>query len=740
MSKTLLEKKLLAVPFNDDHHVDRKIKTLLTEKEFFEECFLRPDFDEDIKELLLKSTQEISAFEIDLSVQESINVLEKHKIEKEELFNWIDENQNEIYCVKGDAGTGKSTFLHYLKYIYYNTDIKWEIIDIKKAVKELTVLGRTITINNFNNLYNKTISTIILYIRDVLFYFDESMGLDTFRSIDALQKLVENYDATLEPFFVRQEVNCFFDNLRSIIKSLSRNRKKCEKCAEYISNYFNELLKEDCIIANSVAIELLICIITSIDTNKRFIIAFDNFERFVGTDEIYCRQLTEFVTELRNIQNSITANLPNLSNRFQIIIFMRNTSTRMFTPQQVAELVPHRVDLSDWFQSSKIVQKKIDWYNKMNISIEGAETIIDILDDIGRCDNSFRGLRSKLNMLFNNNKRVIIRFLIDVLRLDINQSYISIYEHFKKNEYGIDSRIARFGARMIIYRLILNQLRKDGFFKNIIVQRSDTELSSLGYARKILTILYDYKLENINTYMDFEEIIKLLFPNNNDINDYFDDNNAAKRDTISQILYYMNYYNIRSNNWLQFIDIQYNIDQENVKIKDYQDLKSIIDNNFQDVKIRITSAGMAYLFFVVYSFEYFSSKSIYCSEKNKIFGHSDLPPIFAVIPSYEEIIESNINDLTCVKVIKSVQHEACICLEKMETDNNNIFFRYSLANQNISHSMRIINSHTGLIDNYLYCIKEIHKKHMSNDSFSLKLDLLISEIEEIKSHYNKYRK
>ena len=47
-----------------------------------------------------------------------------------------------------------------------------------------------------------------------------------------------------------------------------------------------------------------------------------------------------------------------------------------------------------------------------------------------------------------------------------------------------------------------NELRKDGFFTNIATEREETKRASLGYARKILTILYEHKWE----YEDFEDL------------------------------------------------------------------------------------------------------------------------------------------------------------------------------------------------------------------------------------------
>lgn len=133
--------KILYVPFNEDYSVDTNIQKILTEEEFFEECFYMPDFEEEIKELVEKTEEEINAFEIDLTKEELLEKYQQNKREKEAFFNWIENNQNDIYCVKGDAGIGKTTFVHYLEYVYRNTLTEWDIIDMTKSIEAVKILN-----------------------------------------------------------------------------------------------------------------------------------------------------------------------------------------------------------------------------------------------------------------------------------------------------------------------------------------------------------------------------------------------------------------------------------------------------------------------------------------------------------------------------------------------------------------------------------------------------------------------
>lgn len=736
--------RLLYVPFNHDYVVDEKIKTLLTESEFFEKCFFKPDFNLEINELLSASDEEVQAFEIDLTKEELIEKYERKKREEEALYNWIDGNQNDIYCIKGDAGTGKSTFLHYLKYKYINCNVKWKVIDIQQAINPIRILGYEVEIINIESLYSKAISSILICMCDELYYYDEGQ-INFEKSIQNLKTLADNYKRIFQFSFPSNDVSGFFENLQECIEKEGTAREKSCFCAKYIADFFNKLIdkyKTNIPRLFDHYLELYICFLRCQNENIRYMIAFDNFERFIGTDEIYSGQLTEFVINLRNVQNSISKNDLNLSNYYQVIIFMRNTSTRMFTPQQVAELFPHSLDLSEWFQISKILEQKVNWYKEQEIEISESDRLMNILNDIGCCRGKFRGLRSKLNMLFNNNKRVIIKFLTQVLARTVNQEFLEKYDYFKKNLPQINPSYARFSARVIVFRLVLNELRNDGFFKYIIVQKNNTERTSLGYARKILSILYDYKLQNEDSYMEFFDIIRKLYANVGDVEHlYFDSNNANRRNVIAQVLFYMNYYDGRKDNWLQFIDIQYNIPQvTKVRIKNYGELKELIDSNYQNIRIRITSAGIAYLYFVVYSFEYFSCKSIYSDRKKREYGTSDFPPLLCVIPNEKEILHKDYNELTCIKVLKLVSDEVFMCIETMNEDTNNISFRKNIGEPYISHKNRIINSQCGYIDNFIQCMREVHRERLLNDVvFEKRFNRLIAKVESIRDKYLQYR-
>lgn len=740
--------KILYVPFNEDYSVDISIKRLLTEEEFFKECFYMPDFEEEIKEIVEKTEDEIKAFEIDLTREELLEKYRQNKREKEAFFNWINNNQNDIYCIKGDAGTGKTTFVHYLKNVYINTLIEWDIVDMTKSLEAVKILNNQLNIPRFSNIYFKSISVLIKKMLESLFKSCENTAkIDHKKSSECIERVLENYNQ-FDGYYPVRFVDDFFHGLKSIDKSGTDNKSYVERCGNFIFDYLKKFLKDNKnekeeIFSN--ILELYVYFICCENPQKRYFIAFDNLEKFIGTYEIYDKQLIDFVSKTRRIQKTLSENNTYLASRFQVTIFMRNTSTRMFTPQQIAEIFPHIVDLSEWFQSAKIIQKKIDWYKTNNISVDDSERLLDIINDIGYGNNDdFRGLRSKLNMLFNNDKRVIVNILTNVLDNAANKNYLNIYDAFRKNIYDIENSYAKFAKRTIAFRLVLNELRKDGFFSNIAVEHEEKDKTSLGYARKILTILYEHKQTYDDGYMRFDEIIvKLDNREVNAVDRYFIRYNSKKREVISKVLFYMNYYDGRTNNWLQFIDIQYNINQNQTRIKTYSELSRLIDNNHDNINIRITSAGIAYLFYVVYSYEYFACKSINIAPKECLTKDGNLPPLLCAIPNKEEILTKPENVL-CIKILKFVSNEAAKCIERMKEDKKKnektIPFRKKAQDRYMEHSDRIINSHIGFIDNYLQCIKQLYRRELRNNRvFWERFQLFEREIEKIRGVYFKWK-
>ena len=178
-----------------------------------------------------------------------------------------------------------------------------------------------------------------------------------------------------------------------------------------------------------------------------------------------------------------------------------------------------------------------------------------------------------------------------------------------------------------------------------------------------------------------------------------------KRKTISEILFFMNSYNNRENDGIQFVEIQYRNEgkdsEHNIEAGSPDELENIITNNMKNYTIRLMPAGRIYLERIVASFEFFSFR--YCKQYT---------PLFALIPTVEEIKTAKTEELPCYKTICVVTKYASQCMEKLMNGEDSI--RINTVNgEGVLHSTRIRNQHKSYIQNFILYIT---KKYIDNNS------------------------
>ena len=752
--------KILAVPFRPLYGSENASQHPLTEKEFFSKCFVPactniPTTNEPVK----------TAFEIDLSLQDLLDREDEIKNDEKAFESWLKRGQDSVYYIRGDAGTGKSVYLHWLKYrdeqIEPQSGRKWEIIDLADSSDEVSILDMKIHIPDFHSIYYKVISSIIKSI-DRYFFAErgQEQPIDHGKSSDRFINIHNTYMQKCDPFYPDEKIRRFFSNF-PLSKDLS-TVEASEGCGRYLASTFisilNEIGKRDALeFFLEVYVHLLVCI----DREKRYIIAIDNVERIVGNDEIHNINITRFSDSLRLIHNSIIQNNVHLRSSYKFVVFMRNTSVRMFTPQQINDIAPNTIDISEWFDPETIILKKIDWYKSCHDELQYGDEIQSILLDNVVDDNQIRGLYTKIKMLFNNNKRIIVHFIVRILSKESNRHYIDSYNSFRKHEKPcLSNSLSQFAARSIIYRLLLNELRQDDFFHAIMTEPESTNppisneirvasygTIGLGYARRILTILYESQIENIGErYIPLGRVLcKLFNVESEDLGRFFSNENQQTRKQIAGILFAMNYYDGRKDNWLQFIDIQYSANalSSSKHLPDANKMYQFIEQDVENLKLKITSAGKAYLFFIVPSYEYFACKSLNSKTRVKIFGKYDTPPLLATIPDENQIISQKLADMISIKTVSVVLIESLKCITKMseeESYNPNLFpFRKSPHDFFIKHSNRIVNSHRGYIDNFIECVGAIHQERAGKDElFKRHLALFITTLQNLRDFYTEF--
>lgn len=699
---------LLYVPFNQEYPVTAQIQDTLTLDEFYapDGCYYDPEFDKEIQNINNLSDEQLADLDYPLNRESVINMLEEQRDAEKSLVTWIKSSGTGVYCVAGDAGTGKSTFLHHLE--HEHSEFAWEFIDIQRSVETIKIMDQDFSFNRFATLRDKLLSSIIYQMVDSLFVKNSDHTYDYKKTKKNIKKLVSFFYDFCSKFHPNSTIRKLYEELNNV-RQMSKI-KYCTQCAKAFRNYFAFLCNSarQKIVFKSVIEQYFIFLLYH-DLQKKHIIVFDNLERYIGTDEIFNDQIVEFFRQLRLIRDNYSRQsdrdnkqTTNFAKRFQFIVAMRKTSVRMFTPQQNADFIAHKVDLSDWFSIDKIIEKKIRWYKRHIKLLEDKNDPIlfshlqYILADQGRAGNVLRGLRLKLNLLFNNDKRLIVDFLISTLKTSNNSDYLKIADTYKERT-DISDSLRKFAYRSIIWRIVFNKLRSGEWLQHILsFGDNDLITAELDYSRKILTILSNYSLERPQAYISLYELLSTLYPQIYNVKKWFwDKDSSTERSKLAKVLYSMNYYDRRENNWFQFIDIQCN--SQAINEKHLSDAQVFEENVFQpsvakDMRIQITTSGKAYLGYVVQTFEFISC--IY----------NELPPLLCVVPTPENLRQNDVDSLECVKIAQCVAERSAILRQNVINDIQNGFtIRYQKERGTahaLSYAERIRNSHQGYLNNF----------------------------------------
>ena len=215
-----------------------------------------------------------------------------------------------------------------------------------------------------------------------------------------------------------------------------------------------------------------------------------------------------------------------------------------------------------------------------------------------------------------------------------------------------------------------------------------------------------------------------------------------KREKFCEILFYMNSYNRRDNNWIQFIDIQFKEQYSNlvtsikqkenspldssVLVDKVDDLSELIQKYMDDLTLYIMPAGEAFLDFIVPSFEFFSVR--YCSE---------YLPLFAAIPTPEELEQDVNKENDCIRILQTVTEYAKQCMDNLLSTDS---FDFPLATESghVYHVERIINHHTNYINAFIQHVED-HYLDEKSDLFKNKKHLFLPQYHRMISVARKCR-
>ena len=708
---------LLFNPFDNNSAVMSSVASRMTINTFFDECYTMPIFAEKKDYAIDKDELPSKSGEISYELQDLYTMIGQQSNEYRYFSQWLNNfgsylNENEVYTLCGNAGTGKTTFVNHL--CYERPDIDWIILDFTHASSFIHWIGDERTrISHFSYAYGKILSTITEEIRSRLFRALDEQGRLSVKSVHGnLVAITNNYQRYFSDSLMS---SCkFIEQICNLMNDEADQKDAILKVAHYCANYFSELsdVSPEAEMDISGVLEILLYVLRCSEAgfSKNYVIVFDNLERFLHQDEVFNDDINDFRNNLTSFSRAINQPFSSHIGHFKFIMVVRKTTARMIhVILQSADVNANILNIDEWFNTSDIIKKRFDWISEIrnhdilreakrwdskdSFSFEESYALLQqILNDYRVVpNNQITGLKTEIDPLFNNNKRLIVDFFGNMIEMPSNREYLFKYKSFWEQ----DTSLSRFAARSIVRGMILDCLEKqDNLFMHMLTYQPSPLRVGVGDARKILTILYNSYDEYGGQGMPLPKVLSELYKTdsadsvwNNDGSEF-----RKKRREIASTLFYMNSYNRRDNNWIQLIDIRITREQKTtLSISNPEELEMLISERMDKIELFLMPAGMAYLSYVVPSFEFFSLRY-----------SNQYAPLFTLVPTTADMAGllrngGSITELPCYGIINSTVDFAMQSLDILRFEDD---IPLKIKDNWVYQSTRIRNNHLGYLDSF----------------------------------------
>lgn len=721
--------ELLVTPFDDKSAVSQDVTNKLTKEEFCNQCYSKPMFEKELQQYLQEESMDENN-DSSINYDEIRNQIHRQRTSYDNFEKWLNNFEDcKIYTINGNAGTGKSTFVNYKK--FKEREIEWIILDVylARSFDEWMSDIRT-DISHFERAQSKVYGSVMNKLWEIIFQGLDGNGCYSLQVVyDNLIKLTENYKNRY--FHQYPSGRKLLDEVCKVLENNEDMVSKVETSAKLFKKYVNGKIEiEGNELINILNIFLLTLRCMSDDLEKRYVIIFDNFERFITKDEMYNKDVDKIRLLLASYIKRINQGGNLHKAHFKFAMAIRDSTARMCGVRlHVSDSEASNLDLGKWYEIQDIINLKKKWYADNHIPIKNSDIVEQIIGDLRTCRGQIvTGLKLLIDSLFNDNKRLILDFIGSMVELPSNSKNIEKY----KNLWDENTSESRFAARSIIRGMILDELEKkpDKLFEKLKTYSTRNTKNGIGDARKILTILYNYIHKGNENEISLVTVLSELF--GSDVGKIWENENSSnKRKTISDLLFYMNSYNRRENDWIQFIDIQFKKSNCNIVVEDSDELERILSEDMKNCTLHLMPAGEAYLMYIAASFEFFSLRYV-----------PDYVPLFALIPTPEEIKQyGSVKELPCYKKVECVTKYAGQCIELLQTKEDTIKLHIDNSGNGKYHYTRIINFHTSYIDAFVkYIMNKYCNTNEIDESVKDKYEILCREITFQRKKYNKYER
>lgn len=771
----------------------------MTEDDFFDNIYVEPfsDYKQNIQNEKLEELD--SDIESNIAVTKYQLEIELADLENRELQfeRSIKELENYLYIIKGVAGSGKSTYLHYLlRQIDKNIDV--HIYNFEQVKRSGSFMWVSFDFSQVfqDNVY-KFISMLIIEISRIL---SRNVKNDNeYEHVSYIKCIVDEY----KKYFQVHEYDLENNNLKEpnidvkeqqeLFGILNNYADSKIDYREFSKSLYNKLAENTNIENRGIhlkylfgfIIRLYFCIFKI--TSKKQLCIIDNIEYFVEHDKQNPIQYIDLVTiiqgcidaaiEMREMVQAIK-NVGEYEAFYSFLIVTRETtaSTTLHCLEHYDDFQKrNEIDISKWFSTEKIVANKLFYFDYRGFQFDD-NNYLECYKNV-LCDFSVYqlGMNSVVSKMYKNSHRRNFECVPDAIALRPLSEIKYFNKMWKIADSGeVEKSSLKTLCRKYILRILLDNVQRQKYFDNLLVENLDLPFNcrtlfyrrrilksklhdeETSYARKIATVLHRFALCNGNeSYISLPRIIKTILLPIHRQNVKLEGHFLTQLKNLAKIIYWMNETRAEDTNWTSLICMKY----DSRKKYDDKELYSIMcelwqqySNNEIDIDdtadfgIKITEAGSLFAKFIA-DFEYFASRYL-----------TGEPPLFSP-ENTKTILVDGEKSFRAVEIIKIVSQKAFECVDEIikkdknfisdvlvqsgrQTDfsimyNREYSWLYKETNNDkeLSHPYRILAQHRGYIDNYISYVS----KYVPEDSFASleEKQEFVKKLENQRGLYNK---
>lgn len=769
-----IKRIFLAEPFTEKGLSNlSQIKVPMSKKDFFDkQVYIEPftEYSKTKNEILdetytgnenvLEDAYNGATYSEEVSLKSLTLVEDTFETKISDLDGWL-------FVIKGVAGSGKTTYLNYLKN-KFSDKIVFHIFNFEETKQSVSFMSTTFDLEEqyYNNVC-KVFSLLLIEVANVLSKNNKKND----EHIEFVKKIVEKYNSSfkiseenvLESGLLTPNVDIIEQqNLFELLEQYSKQRIDYAELSQKILDAFRKKLLSsgaETTLASIVGFIIRLYYCLNKINGKKHLCVVDNIETFVKYDEEHPVQVCEiekiikcFFSASHKVREIFAPwkQVGKFETFYSFMIVTRDTtaSTALCEVQHEDDYKnENEVDISNWYCTEDILESKKSFFLENKVVIPDdcySKAYQSILCDFSKYH---WGLSEIISKMYKHSHRRNIECIPDAIAVIPEDEIIYFNEMWKKAQgREVEKSSLKLMCRKYIFRILIDHIQRKKYFDNLMVENSpvndkqrtlenvfDTindkpsHEESSSYARKISTILYRFSLHGgRDRYISFPRLINsILKPIN-----LPDEPTDSRIRNLGKILFLMNETRNEITNWTSLVCMKFS----STRIYSEESLCNILVDEWNNYKngtieiddtskfgVKITDAG-GFFAKILPDFEYFCCRFL-----------SSEPPLFS-LNNLKYFTLYGKRSFRAIAIIRFIRKKAFACIDEVidrdksffsSLDSHNIDFspmydsQYSWlykdsdTSEAIVHPLRVIEQHCGYISNYLYYIE----KYVPTDKF-----------------------